>query len=185
MKNDIKKLAEKAGFTLWVDESWRPTKSIIVLSNDCDSELQRFADLIVADTTDQELTPKKDDSKMEVYVSWLSGKALDWAVEIAKDRTLEDVNYSVFRPESYSTDWSVGGIILEDMIQAGYSVESNYFSCDKRIKVSRHDEGSVVEMQYGKTVLEAAMRCYVVNQLGDSVKIPVAAMIPWEEEVDK
>ena len=47
MKKKIKKLAKKAGFVIWGDESWGPGKGNIDWSCDYDKELTKFVELIV------------------------------------------------------------------------------------------------------------------------------------------
>ncbi len=47
MKKKFKKLAKKAGFVLWGDESWGPGKGNIDWSCDYDKELTKFVELIV------------------------------------------------------------------------------------------------------------------------------------------
>lgn len=51
MNNKIKKLAEEAGFMLWGEETWNPGDAID-WSARYDTELEKFADLIVKECSD-------------------------------------------------------------------------------------------------------------------------------------
>jgi hypothetical protein len=46
MNKKIKKLAKKAGFVIWGDESWGPGKGNVDWSSNYDRELKKFAKLI-------------------------------------------------------------------------------------------------------------------------------------------
>lgn len=47
MNPRIKELAEKSGFMMWSDEPWKPEGAIVDWSAQYDSELERFAEMIV------------------------------------------------------------------------------------------------------------------------------------------
>ena len=47
MNPRIKELAEKSGFMMWSDEPWKPEGAIVDWSCNYDSELEKFAELIV------------------------------------------------------------------------------------------------------------------------------------------
>lgn len=47
MKEKIKEFVEKAGFSLWENESWKPKGAIVDWSTNYDSELEKFAEMIV------------------------------------------------------------------------------------------------------------------------------------------
>jgi hypothetical protein len=47
MNERIKQLAEEAGFIFWGDEHWKPEDALIDWSMDYDSELKKFAELLV------------------------------------------------------------------------------------------------------------------------------------------
>jgi hypothetical protein len=47
MNEKIKQMAEKAGFHLWEDEPWKPEGAVVDWSCDYDSELEKFAELII------------------------------------------------------------------------------------------------------------------------------------------
>ena len=112
--------------------------------------------------------------------SELTGAALDWAVAKCEGVTDEwredgpflwhgvpcirigghDVNY---RP---STDWAQGGPIIERekiRLDTTWNCEDGYWS-------ARMD--TVGGWWLGDTPLMAAMRCYCVSKLGDTVDIP-------------
>lgn len=117
--------------------------------------------------------------------SELIGKALDWAVAKADKR--QDVlfcqrqygklivriagNHEERDSEwlySPSTDWAQGGLIIEsECIGIGFGVG---------IDQDRWEAGYSTPTATGKTPLEAAMRCYVNAQLGDTVEIPKELM---------
>ena len=101
---------------------------------------------------------------MDMKTSELTGAALDWAVAKCEK------NWA-FEPDgcdSYSTDWQLGGLIIE---REGISLyldtnnlwQANIFDGNPTVF------GSGVE---GETPLIAAMRCYVASKLGDEVEIP-------------
>ena len=115
--------------------------------------------------------------------SELTGAALDWAVAkceggtdfwydtIAtywikldgKDRALSKGWAQSFTP---STDWAQGGPIIERekiRLDTTWNQEDGHWS-------ARID--SVGGWWLGDTPLIAAMRCYVVSKLGDTVEIP-------------
>jgi hypothetical protein len=47
MNEKIKQLAEKAGFHLWENEPWKPEGAVVDWSCNYDSELEKFAELII------------------------------------------------------------------------------------------------------------------------------------------
>jgi hypothetical protein len=47
MNDQIKQLAEEAGFLLWEDEPWKPEGAIIDWSSNYDSALDKYTELIV------------------------------------------------------------------------------------------------------------------------------------------
>jgi hypothetical protein len=49
MNEKIKQLAEKAGFYLWEDEPWKPEGAVVDWSCEYDSELEKFAELILSE----------------------------------------------------------------------------------------------------------------------------------------
>lgn len=111
--------------------------------------------------------------------SELIGHALDWAVAKCESLKESDEPYwldgIVVAPcflDKYhpSTDWSQGGPIIEREINTLIRCKD---WCDKSVYFEarcRFDEDSVI--QYGPTLLIAAMRCWVASKLGDEVEIP-------------
>ncbi len=92
----------------------------------------------------------------------LEGAALDWAVEKANggDHT--------YNPRGYSMDWAFGGPIIEEE-KIGILFYVDHIPDD--------DEPTWVascggERALGDTPLIAAMRCYVLLELGKDVEIP-------------
>ena len=90
----------------------------------------------------------------------LQGAALDWAAATANgDKIIwaeEDWHW-------YSTDWSVGGPIIE---REGINLEYA-FDPEKWCACIMADQEV-----YGPTALIAAMRAYVASKLGDEVDVP-------------
>jgi hypothetical protein len=97
---------------------------------------------------------------MQIKVSELKERALDWAVAICEHNV-------GWEPEGedrdfYSTDWAQGGPIIErekiaiDWDGAAWCASDNVnpIAC------------------YGPTPLIAAMRCYVASKLGHEIEIP-------------
>jgi hypothetical protein len=71
----------------------------------------------------------------------------------------------IFGPElNYLTDWAQGGPIIEREKIAIDTWGDEWLAT--RI------EGSAISEAIGPTPLVAAMRCYVVSQLGDEIKVP-------------
>ena len=119
---------------------------------------------------------------MKVKTSELQGAALDWAVancegELSqhggqvhlvesKVRFYEDTLDIQYTP---STDWSQGGPIIERKEIALEPMTHDKFGDGW---LATRVEGPAVCMEFGPTILIAAMRCYVVGILGDEVEVP-------------
>ena len=93
----------------------------------------------------------------------LTRAALNWAVHYAIHGECEG-----YSPYEYSTDWAVGGPIIEregiamtkmQDAEVSWSADSNPWE----------DWSTIHE---GPTPLIAAMRCYVASKLGDEVDVP-------------
>ena len=99
---------------------------------------------------------------MKIKTSELNGAALDWAVAKCVGRGY---------PYPASTDWSVGGPIVD---KEGICISRTWpnehpMAC---IWVIGHAAGRYAYKQRGPTMLIAAMRCYVASKLGDTVDVP-------------
>jgi hypothetical protein len=101
--------------------------------------------------------------------SELTGAALDWAVAKCEGLAVSD-RATRWRarncPHLYSTNWAKGGPIIERekiRLDTTWNCEDGYWS-------ARMD--TVGGWWLGDTPLIAAMRCYVVSKLGDTVDIP-------------
>lgn len=98
---------------------------------------------------------------MKIKTSELTGVALDWAV--AKCEGKLPASYDDWKQTwpRYATDWAQGGPLIEreyiSLWTEGYNWEAKKFGEYE---------------QYGDSVLEAAMRCYVASKLGDEVEVP-------------
>ena len=108
--------------------------------------------------------------------SELTGAALDWAVaKCAPDDTLciyfdEDTGEPLCHDDwldnqeyKPSSDWSQGGPIIErEYIELTIDLAWN----------AAIRGGDKDDIAHGPTPLIAAMRCYVMSQLGDEIEIP-------------
>lgn len=90
------------------------------------------------------------------------GAQLDWMVAKAIGE------YKPVPVPSYSTDWAIGGPILNAMMASG-KVESYMYRGVYTIEYNNETGGWVAN---GPTPLVAAMRCYVASKLGDEVEPP-------------
>ena len=91
----------------------------------------------------------------------LSGAALDWAV--AKCEVGADFIGEIDDPHFYSTDWALGGEIIE-------REKIDVWTHAGKAWAASTDKGRT---EYrGTTPLIAAMRCYVASKLGDNVELP-------------
>jgi hypothetical protein len=95
----------------------------------------------------------------------LTGTALDWAV--AKCEVGADFIGEIDDPHFYSTDWALGGGIIERANIAITGTNFPWWECDDGWYAHIGDCYS-----YGTTPLIAAMRCYVASKLGDEVELP-------------
>ncbi len=100
--------------------------------------------------------------------SELTGPALDWAVWACvkpDDKFLQQRRKC--RP--YSTDWAQGGPIIErEEIALEPMTHDKYGDGWLATRV----EGPAICMEFGPTMLIAAMRCFVASRLGDEVEVP-------------
>ena len=100
---------------------------------------------------------------MKVWTFSLSGTALDWAVNQIEE-CCDDPNAPLF-----STNWAVGGPIIEKQeIALEPMTDSDYGDGWLATRV----EHPAVCMEFGPTMLVAAMRCYVLSRLGDEIEVP-------------
>lgn len=106
-------------------------------------------------------------------VLWLSDEALNWAVSAAIGE------YSPMDVPAYSTDWVHGGPIIErEKIELAYRPRGNQRDLhgsrkpDWAAGIYNEKEYTTDHIRGGSTPLIAAMRCYVVSKLGDTVEIP-------------
>lgn len=109
---------------------------------------------------------------MKTKTTELIGEALNWAVAKCEDlHTGIDGFWSTAvlereeNPYKYSTDWSLGGPIIEREKIGSLHEARGVWSASTKWE----DPAKVF---YGKTKLIAAMRCYVASKLGDEVEVP-------------
>lgn len=98
---------------------------------------------------------------MKIKTSELTGPALDWAVTEC-EQFVEDV----FEP---SENWADGGPIIE---RENIALEPMTHDEHGDGWLATRVEGPAICMEFGSTMLIAAMRCYVVSHLGEEVEIP-------------
>jgi hypothetical protein len=118
---------------------------------------------------------------MKIKTSELTGAALDWAVAqcegapiyVTKGQRLERMDSDRHDPVFFqpSTDWSQGGAIIErEKISVGYQ---RYSSPDGTLwDAVLQPAPTKTYLEYGPTLLIAAMRCFVASKLGDEVEVP-------------
>ena len=107
---------------------------------------------------------------MRIKTADLTGPALDGAV--AKCETpiggykrwvQEDLDKGILHGMNYSTDWSLGGPIIErERITLVVMPDGTWQSQGRNLRPHFHNP----------TPLIAAMRCYVASKLGEDVDIP-------------
>lgn len=95
----------------------------------------------------------------------LTGAALDWAVShcVEWSRKFPIMPFKVL---PYSTDWAQGGPIID---REKINIEFDPFVPQW---FASYETGEVIRGCSGLTPLIAAMRCYVVNKLGNEVELP-------------
>lgn len=104
----------------------------------------------------------------KVKTSELQGVALDWAVATIEQHEAITAHWSFGLLPAFSTDWSQGGPIIEREISdlvingEGEGRVHAYINSNKENEICR----------WGKTVLIAAMRCYVLSKVGDESNVP-------------
>ena len=104
----------------------------------------------------------------------LTGHALNWAVSQVEgiDHDTAILNITIGDDNGWFLDyltWAQGGPIIEREVPMLMRTNGGYW-----IAQGIYDFANDTEAQryYGKTLLEAAMRCYVASKLGDEVEIP-------------
>jgi hypothetical protein len=101
----------------------------------------------------------------------LTGAALDWAVAKCEGHDVEDETWWVdFGNDCcYSTDWAVGGPIIERESMASHMEAPGEWHA---LQWWDDEDGAGYILMKGPTPLIAAMRCYVASKLGDEIEIP-------------
>lgn len=115
------------------------------------------------------------ENDMEIKTNELAGAALDWAVakcEGCSEKLLNNAGMwlhirqqGAFR---FSTEWAHGGPIIEREEITVCWQGATWVGSKFNIRVT----GEYEFHQTGPTPLIAAMRCYVVSKMGDTVEIP-------------
>ena len=104
---------------------------------------------------------------MKIKTSDLSGAEMDWAVAKCEG-TARIFNLHEVGRLHYSTDWSVGGPILERELIETSPAGSVWRATPDRANYPNND----APWFFGPTPLIAAMRCFVASKLGDEVDVP-------------
>lgn len=114
-----------------------------------------------------------------VHTKDLSRIALDWAMATCAKLSIGTVgphyieidipegDRRVYTPTS---DWGQGGPIVAEMIEEGFRIEKADFGLG--VKYWKVEPGDRLINAYGKTPLEAAVRCRVLTKLGEAVDVP-------------
>lgn len=108
-------------------------------------------------------------------VSELTDPALDWAVAKCNGHVDDETIIRRLEPDeegwfiAYSTDWAQGGPIIE---REEIALEPMTHDEHGDGWLATRVEGPAVCMEFGPTMLIAAMRCYVAACLGDEVDVP-------------
>jgi len=111
---------------------------------------------------------------MKIKTCDLVGVQLDWAVAVCEGEIYSAVpTYNgigmEFPATLYSTDWALGGPIIErERIHVCPITYNDLLAACECWLDGRQPKASF----YGPTILIAAMRCYVASKLGDEVDIP-------------
>jgi len=110
---------------------------------------------------------------MKIKTAELTGAALDWAV--AKCEGV-DISEGLTDDERYSTNWALGGPIIEREINKVSRNLGGSFSAQIRHTMSHplvaHPVLAGWTNASGPTMLIAAMRCYIASKLGEEVDVP-------------
>lgn len=114
---------------------------------------------------------------MKIKTTELKGAALDYAVHVALGNSTASCAYWLERYsrdycERYSTNWAQGGPIIE---RREIGIKINLPCSEGRqweARPSSSAKGAEGKYGYGKTPLEAAMRCYVASELSNEIEIP-------------
>ncbi len=134
---------------------------------------------------------------MKVATKFLTGRALDWAVAqcdgyqpVYTTPAYQDsplfLKRGHVRPLSdlrYSSDWTVGGPIIErehialrpTLTHTGYRMSGASDAVEALIVLPNGAttfNPAAVVCDYGPTPLIAAMRCYVASKFGEEIEIP-------------
>ena len=124
--------------------------------------------------------------------SELTGAALDWAVAKCEGATevwqIANGEWIIefkgvkdwFDQYEYSTDWRVGGPIIEREKITVAPFYDRWVAASSVGELVRDSDGDCMTIAmwqsephfYGPTPLIAAMRCFVASKLGDEVEIP-------------
>ena len=110
---------------------------------------------------------------MIVETSELHGMSLDWAVakcEGANDAELILLFSEQYKSSSWKTmfsgSWALAGPIIER--------EKIWLAGPYKERTEWYADASDPSRAYGPTPLVAAMRCYVLSKMGDSIDVPDA-----------
>lgn len=120
----------------------------------------------------------------KILVENLTGRPLDWAVELVMGGPIVDVDRWLLNGRPYSTDESAGGyqILEQKKIAIEYDefrIESTDRDSDAARWLYKANCGAdVFSSMFGLTHLEAGLRCLVAHELGLEIDVPDAVLDP-------
>lgn len=109
----------------------------------------------------------------------LAGSQLDWAVAMCEGFIMEEGEPAQYEQNGeyfflyelgYSTDWALGGPIIERERICLYPDDP--VMPKATLAPNPNENPHFFARQYGETVLVAAMRCFVAHRLGHEVDVP-------------
>lgn len=120
---------------------------------------------------------------MKIKTTELTGAALDWAVARCEGRQEPElmdnfvVAWYTWGNAHYSTDWAIGGPIIErKRLTVMYDDDWKFDPTDPEDNGERWmantNDVYYEPTAYGPTPLIAAMRCHVASEMGDEIEIP-------------
>jgi hypothetical protein len=119
-------------------------------------------------------TSEAKDQVLSYLVAKCEGKTKLYQIRRGDSRVIDTDHPEYFEQykrqhDEYSTDWALGGPIIEREEIALEPMTHDKFGDGW---LATRVEGPAVCMEFGPTMLIAAMRCYVASKLGDEVEVP-------------
>lgn len=126
-------------------------------------------------------------------IAELTGKPLDWAVQEAELKSLRQPALGALmrrvaygeQPLPYSSDRASGGpILVREDIQVVPARSIGLAAPHEFGAYLEDGRPHAVSLQGGSTRLEAAMRCYAISRLGETVDVPNSLLNPGPANCD-